>query len=113
MYTPTHSNVIEYLNIEVTSPVEEKTEAYIGRYVRSLDRYSLSFFVQFCTGSSTTEPGSSIKVRNSVIRATACFKIFYFSKNCSCYKQFKTACDGALRSPTMWSMDDGENENFD
>ena len=113
MYTLTHSNVIEYLHIEVTSPMEEKTEAYIGRYVRSLDRYSLSLFVQFCTSSSPTEPGSSVKVRNSVIRAAACFKIFYFPKNCSCYKQFKTACDGVLHSPTMWSMDDGENENFD
>ena len=91
MYTLTHSNVIEYLHIEVTSPMEEKTEAYIGRYVRSLDRYSLSLFVQFCTSSSPTEPGSSVKV----------------------YKQFKTACDGVLHSPTMWSMDDGENETFD
>ena len=99
MHTPTHSNVLEYLNVKVTSPMEEKTEAYISRYVRSLDRDSLSLFVQFYTSSSTIEPGSSIKVvfenqddRNFVIRAAACFKIFYCPKNCSCYKQFKTAC---------------------
>ena len=120
MYTPTHSNVLEYLNVEVSSPMEEKTEAYISRYVRSLGRDSLSLFVQFCTGSSTIEPGSSIKVvfenqddRNFVIRAAACFKIFYCPKNCSCYKQFKTACDGVMHSPAMWSMDDEGNENFD
>ena len=108
MYTPTHSNVLEYLKVEVTSPMEEKTEAYISRYVRSLDRDSLSLFVLFCTGLSSIEPGSSIKVvlenqddRNFVIRAAACFKIFYCQKNCSCYKQLKTACDGALHSPTM------------
>ena len=82
MYTPTHSNVLEYLKVEVTSPMEEKTEAYISRYVRSLDRDSLSLFVLFCTGLSSIEPGSSIKVvlenqddRNFVIRAAACFKI--------------------------------------
>ena len=108
------------LNIEVTSPMEEKTKAYIGRYVRSLDRDSLSLFVQFCTGSSTTEPVPSIKIvfedqddRNFVIRAAACFKIFYCPKNCLCYKQFKTAFDGVLHSPTMWSMDDEGNKNFD
>ena len=78
MYTPTHSNVLEYLNIEVTSPMEEKTEAYISRYLHSLDRDSLSSFVQFCTGSSTIEPGSSSKIvfanqddRNFVFRAAA------------------------------------------
>ena len=120
MYTPSHSNVLEYLNPEVNSPMEEKTEAYISRYVRSLDRDSLSLFVQFCTDSSTVEPGSSIKVvfknqddRNFVIRAAACFKIFYCPKNCSCYKQFKTACDGVLHNPTMWSMNNEGNENFD
>ena len=119
MYTPTHSNVLEYLNVEVTSPMEEKTEAYISRYVRSLDRDSLSLFVQFRTGSSTM-PGSSIKFvfenqndRSFVIRTVACFKIFYCPKNCSCYKQFKTACDGVLHNPTMWSMDNEGNENFD
>ena len=119
MYAPTHSNILEYLNVEVTSPMEEKTEAYISRHVRSLDRDSLSLFVQFRTGSSTT-PGSSIKVvfenqndRNFVIRTAACFKIFYCPKNCSCYKQFKTACDGVLHNPTMWSMDDEGKENFD
>ena len=120
MYTLTHSNVLEYLNVEVTSPVEKKTESYISRYLRSLDRDSLSLFVQFCTGSSIIERGSSIKVvfenqddRNFVIRAAACFKIFHCPKNCSCYKQFKTACDGVLHNPTMWSTDDKENENFD
>ena len=30
MYTPTHSNVLEYLNVEVSPPMEEKTEAYIS-----------------------------------------------------------------------------------
>ena len=100
--------------------MEEKTEAYITRHVRSLDRDPLSLFVQFGTGSSTIEPGSSIKVvsenqddRKFVIRATACFKIFHCPKNCSCYKQFKKICDGVLHSPAMWSMDDKENENFD
>ena len=101
--------------------MEEKTEVYIGRYVRSLDRDSLSLFVQFCTSSSTIEPGSSFKVvfenqddRNFVIRAAGCFKIFFYCpKNCSCYKQFKTVCDGVLHSPTMWSMDDKGNESFD
>ena len=62
IYTPTHSNVLEYLNVELTSPVEEKTEAYISRYVPSLDRGLLSLFVQFFTGSSTIETESSIKV---------------------------------------------------
>ena len=45
VYTPTHSSVLEYLNVEVTSPMEEKTESYINRYVRLLDRDSLSLFV--------------------------------------------------------------------
>ena len=62
LYAPIHSNVLEYLNVELTSPVEEKTEAYISRYVRSLDRGLLSLFVQFFTGSSTIETESSIKV---------------------------------------------------
>ena len=112
MYIPTHSNVLEYLNVEVSCPMEEKTEAYTSRYVRSLERDSLSLFVQFCRGSSSIEPGSSFKFV-FVIRAAACFKIFYCPKNCSCYKQFKTACDGVLHSPTMWSMDDEGKENFD
>ena len=112
--------MLVWCDVEVTCPMEEKTEAYISGYVRSLDRDSLSLFVQFCTGSSTVAPGSSIKVvfenqddRNFVIRAAACFKVFYCPKNCSCYKQFKTACDDVLHSPTMWSMDDKENESFD
>ena len=103
-----------------TSPMEKKTEAYISQYVRSLERDSLSLFTQFCTGSSTVEPGSSIKVvlenqddRNFVIRAAACLKIVYCPKNCLCYKQLKTACDGVLHSPTMQSMDYEGNENFD
>ena len=100
--------------------MEEKTEAYIDRYVRSLDRDSLLLFVQFCTGFSDIESGSSIKVvfenqdhRNFVNRAAACFKIFYCPKNCSCYKQFKTPRDGVLHISTMWSMNNKGNKNFD
>ena len=100
--------------------MEEKTEAYINQYVRSLDRDSLLLFVQFCTGLSSIEPGSSIKVvfenqddRNSVNQAAASFKIFYCPKNYSCYKQFKTPCDGVLHISTMWSMNNKGNKNFD
>ena len=60
-YTPTRSNVLEYLNVVVTSPMEEKTEDYISRHVRPLDRDSLSLYVE-CTGSSPIKPVSSIKV---------------------------------------------------
>ena len=119
MCTPTHSNILEYSNVEVTAPMEEKKEAYISRYVRLLDRDSLSLPVKFCTDSSSIEPGYSIKVifenqddRNFVIRAAACFKIFYCRKNCSYYKQFKTACNGVQHSPTMWSMDDEGSFSF-
>ena len=61
-YTPTRSNVLEYLNVVVTSPMEEKTEDYISRHVRPLDRDSLSLYVEFCTGSSPIKPVSFVKV---------------------------------------------------
>ena len=93
--------------------MEERTELYMQRYIRSLSSDQLSIFVQFCTGSTTIDPGSQIKVifesqdpRSLYLRSFACFKILYCYRNVSCYKLFKTVCDRALLNPCLWAMDD-------
>ena len=113
IYTPNVDNVLSYLLIESSTPMEERTELYMQRYIRSLSSDHLSIFVQFCTGSTTIDPGSQIKVifenqdpRSLYLRSSACFKILYCPRNVSCYKLFKTVCDKTLLNPCLWAMDD-------
>ena len=113
IYTPNVDNVLSYLLIESSTPMEERTELYMQRYIRSLSSDQLSIFVQFCTGSTTIDPGSQIKVifenqdpRLLYLRSSACFKILHCPRNVSCYKLFKTVCDKTLLNPCLWAMDD-------
>ena len=113
IHTPNVDNVLSYLLIESSTPMEERTELYMQRYIRSLSSDQLSIFVQFCTGSTTIDPGNQIKVifenqdpRSLYLRSFACFKILYCHRNVSCYKLFKTVCDRTLLNPCLWAMDD-------
>ena len=45
MYTPTANNVLEYLLMDTASQMEEKAEAYLKRYIRSLSANELAVFV--------------------------------------------------------------------
>ena len=42
--------------------MEERTKLYMQRYIRSLSSDQLNIFVQFCTGSTTIDPDTQIKV---------------------------------------------------
>ena len=113
IYTPNVDNVLSYLLIESSTPMEERTELYMQRYIRSLSSDQLSIFVQFCTGSTTIDPGTQIKVifenqdpRSLYLRSSGYFKILYCPRNVSCYKQFITICDRTLLNPCLWAMDD-------
>ena len=45
IYTPNVDNVLSYLLIESSTPMEERTELYMQRYIRSLSSDQLSIFV--------------------------------------------------------------------
>ena len=68
IYTPNVDDVLSCLLIESSTPMEERTELYMQSYIRSLSADHLSIFVQFCTGSTTIDPGSQIKVILHVLR---------------------------------------------
>ena len=62
--------------------MEERTELYMERYIRSLSSDQVSIFVQFCTGSTNIDPGTQIKIIfenqdpwSLYLRSSACFKI--------------------------------------
>ena len=93
--------------------MEERTELFMQRYIHALSSDQLSIFVQFCTGSTTIDPGNQIKVifenqdpRSLYLQSSACFKIMYCPRNVSYYKLFKTICDRTLLNSCLWAMDD-------
>ena len=113
IYTPNIDNALSYLLMKSSTPMEERTELYMKRYIRSLLLAQFSIFVQFCTGSIIIDPRSQTKVifenqdpMSQYLRSSACFKLLHCPKNVSCYKPFKTVCNRTLSNPCLWAMDD-------
>ena len=104
---PTNANCLSYFNFdEATSPAEEKIASFLKRFISSASDEMLSLLLQFSTGATNLEAGSSMQVQfvyhcgnNLHITSAACFKILTLPKHIDFFKQFKTLIEGTLANP--------------
>lgn len=111
--TPTHTNVLENLQVMTEDRQEDKVSRWLIRYLKSKDDKLLCRFLRFCTGSDVVLPDRRIKVQmvhmsSSVMRpkAQTCFNILTLPKNYRTLAHLTENIDFYLYNPHLWELTD-------